>query len=109
AVRDAIPADRNGRVLDPPEMEAERIKEKERLKDWDAPDRQGYLYAEHADYHDFETCMLDNGWERVKYVPYGVAKLSKEQYLESHINYKRPDAYYERNQTRDRDFQNLND
>jgi hypothetical protein len=78
ALRDATPADPNslGRVPDPSTPEG-------RLADWDTPERDGYLYAEHADFHDFETCMLAGGWERVEYLPYDVATEARETYIDT--------------------------
>ena len=51
-----------------------------KLATWDTPKRDGYLYAEHADYHDFETCMDSKGWERVEYLPYDEAAKAREDY-----------------------------
>ena len=50
------------------------------LSRWDTPKRDGYLYAEHADYHDFETCMDSKGWERVEYLPYDEAAKARYDY-----------------------------
>ncbi len=51
------------------------------LDQWDSPDRDGYLYAEHLDYHDFETCMGAKGWERVEFLPYSAADKARDDYL----------------------------
>jgi hypothetical protein len=77
-VKDAIPTDKSGKLLDPDEKE---------LSDWDTPERDGHLLAEHSDYHDFDGCMLAKGWERIKYVPYDVADKSKHTWYVSHIDY----------------------
>ncbi len=79
AVKNAIPTTLKGRVLDPDQRE---------LDNWDEPERDEHLYAEHSDYHDFEGCMLAKGWERTLYVPYDVAEKSRENYLKAHIDYK---------------------
>ena len=68
SLRASTPADPDsqGRVPDPSTPEG-------RLAGWETPERDGYLYAEHSDFHDFETCMIASGWERVEYLPYDVA------------------------------------
>lgn len=108
AVRNAIPTDRHGRVLDPPEMDAEQERIRKEMEDWDTPERKGQLYAEHSDYHDIEGCMLAKGWERTKFVPYEVDKLAKDQYLASHIGNRPKDKYDDSSNTNNENFQNLN-
>ena len=78
AVKNAIPTDYRGRVLDSDEAQ---------LEDWDTPARDEHLYAEHNDYHDFEGCMLAKGWERVLYAPYDVATEARDNYVRAHIDY----------------------
>lgn len=51
------------------------------LAQWETPTRDGYLYAEHSNYHDFETCMMAKGWERIEHVPYDVAKEARTDYI----------------------------
>ena len=53
------------------------------LAQWETPERDGYLYAEHSDYHDFEECMMAKGWERVEYIPYDDAKQSRADYIDA--------------------------
>lgn len=53
-----------------------------RLSRFDTPVRDGYLYAEHVDYHDFETCMYAKGWERVDYLPTNAADQARQNYLD---------------------------
>lgn len=53
------------------------------LAEWEEPDRDGYLRAEYLDYDDFETCMMDKGWERINYVPYSVAEESRSDYIDA--------------------------
>lgn len=73
-VKDGIPAGKNGRVLDPDEK---------KLAGFDSKDRARYLLQEQTDYHDFETCMISKGWDRVKYVPYEVDERAKLNYFET--------------------------
>jgi hypothetical protein len=81
-IREAIPADtQNGVVPDPTSAEG-------RLKRWDTPKRDGYLYAEHFDYTDFESCMDFKGWERVERLPYERAELARKEYLNTLYGYK---------------------
>lgn len=51
------------------------------LAQWETPERDGYLYAEHSDYHDFETCMMAKGWERVEHMPYDIATQARRDYI----------------------------
>lgn len=60
-------------------------REEQALAEWETPDHDGYLLAEHGNYHDFESCMVDKGWERVEHVPYDVAEKSRENYLQTII------------------------
>ena len=78
AVKNAIPAGISGRVLDP---------DQKPMDDWDSPERDKHLYAEHADYHDFEGCMLAKGWERIEHVPYDVSKNARKNHLKAHVDY----------------------
>lgn len=55
------------------------------LAQWETPEREGYLRAEHLDYHDFETCMAYKGWQRLEHVPYDVAHRARENYIETII------------------------
>ncbi len=75
-VRQNVPADVVGGQVDPASPQGE-------LAEWESPTREGYLYAEHTEYHDFETCMMNKGWERIKTVPYDVARESRLSFLES--------------------------
>jgi len=77
AIRVATPGDmKNGKVPDPTTPEGE-------LAQWETPARDGMLRAEHLDYHDFRTCMMSKGWERVENVPYEVADRAREVYTET--------------------------
>lgn len=76
-IRRAIPANYNtGNTLE------ERTASQETLDQWDSPDKDGYLYGEHLDYHDFEGCMIYKGWERVEYLPYNELDRANKEYLD---------------------------
>jgi len=77
--KNAIPADIHGRVLDPDELA---------MTDWDTPERDGELLAEHGNYMDFESCMADKGWERIEHVPFDVANKGRENYVRNNLKYK---------------------
>ncbi len=80
-IRRAIPANYNsGNTL------GERTASQQKLDHWDTPHRDGYLYNEHLDYHDFETCMYAKGWERAEYLPYTDADKAREDYLKRSKN-----------------------
>lgn len=83
-IKNAIPVDYSGRVLNPDEQT---------MREWETPERDGELLSEHMDYHDFETCMLAKGWERVKHVPYDVAEKSRKAYLDAHTDYEYQSRY----------------
>lgn len=99
---DTIPP---GHVPDPARPEGS-------LAQWETPRRDGYLHAELFDYHDFESCMIYAGWERVEYLPYRTALRSRHDYIEGVLQ----DSY--RSKTGDRaratprrggDFDHLNE
>ncbi len=96
-LKDAIPAGGSGAIPDPDQVKTD-------LDDWDTPERNEHLFAEHTDYHDFDSCMDASGWERIKYVPFDVAEQSRENYLKSHVRYDYPPRA-EQNP----DFDHLND
>lgn len=79
AIKNGIPTDRNGRVLDPDQKELEK---------WDTPSHDESLLIEHGDYQDFEGCMLDKGWERVKFVGFKEDEASRQNYLRAHVDYE---------------------
>lgn len=78
AIRAATPANTrpDGSIPDPTMPEG-------KLESWDSPERDGYLYAEHSNYHDFETCMQYAGWERIEYLPYETADEARDTYLQA--------------------------
>lgn len=76
-IRKAIPAEtQNGRVPD-------KLLPDGRAAGWDSPKRDGYLYAEHFNYTDFESCMDYKGWERVEALPYAQATQARQDYLKT--------------------------
>ncbi|MBL4804502.1 MAG: hypothetical protein JKY71_06515 [Alphaproteobacteria bacterium] len=77
-LKDAIPTDLEGRTLDPDELA---------LRDYDMPEREKHLFAEHSDYTDFEGCMYERGWERVEHAPFAVTRVGRENYLRAHVDY----------------------
>ena len=88
-IREILPADtQNGKVPDPNTADG-------RLKKWDSPKRDGYLYAEHFNYTDFEGCMDYKGWERVENLPYERSKIARDDYMETLYGYKGHSKYPE--------------
>lgn len=84
AIKNAIPAetwDKDGKKINPDSPAG-------RMADYDSPERNGYLMAEHLDYHDFDGCMRAKGWERVKYMNYETADRARDTYLDA-IGYQR--------------------
>lgn len=81
------------------------------LEAWDTPEYHGYLRREHSNYHDFESCMRDKGWERTMYVPYDMATESRDVYLDSlkHLEKEKPDEDDKTITVRDRAYSGLNE
>ncbi len=99
AVKNAIPEYAEGVVLNSDEA---------KLAGVDFPERDKDLFAEHSDYIDFEGCMLANGWERIKYVPYDVVGQSNENFKKTHTSTR--DAYKKKKKSSKGDaYSNLND
>ncbi len=102
AVKDAIPEYLDGLTLS---------KDEATLAGWDSPERDKELFAEHSDYIDFEGCMLAKGWERIKYVPFDVAKDARDNYTNTHTAYRYEEDKIEsknRKNKRKDDYSNLN-
>lgn len=78
-IKNAIPTDIKGRVLNPDEQELRRV---------DTPERDGYLFSEHKNYEDFEGCMREQGWERTQSVSYKTAARAKKNFFANHIDFK---------------------
>ncbi len=100
AVKDAIPEYAKGMVLS---------EEEARLAGWDTPERDEELFAEHGDYIDFEGCMLANGWERIKYVPFDVHKQAVKNYKNAHTSTRPKKSKSYKSTHTDDDFGGLND
>ncbi len=100
SVRDPIPEYAAGLILSEDEA---------RIAGWDTPERDEQLFVEHAEYTDFEGCMLYRGWERIKYVPYDVEEQARENYLEAHSSYKSEAEKKEFVRKRNADWAHLND
>ena len=84
AIRQVMPTNyNNGNTLN------DRTAAQQELDEWDTPERDGYLYAEHLDYHDFETCMYAKGWERVDYLSHTDIDKAREDYLKNTGRYKK--------------------
>lgn len=66
---------------------------RQKLMDWDTPERDGALLTEPDQYADFETCMKAKGWERTMYVPYDTAERGAEAYVETHVDLKNRTKY----------------
>ncbi len=79
-LRDAVPA--------APGSDIVLSKDEIALANYEEPERQRFLLAEHGNYHDFETCMIFKGWERVKHVPFDVAHRARENYMKNHVDYE---------------------
>ncbi len=79
SLRNAIPTEKDGSFKNPDDH---------KLTEWDTPEHDRHLLAEHSDYHDFEGCMLTKGWERVEYLPFDRAHKSRDNYLKSHVDYE---------------------
>ncbi len=88
SLRNTIPPDKSTQGMTPDEK---------KMADWESPDHDGALLAEHSDYHDFETCMGDKGWERVDDVPFTVAKEARTNYFGANAKYDHTDPATERN------------
>ena len=78
-IKEAIPTNAKGRILDPDEMEMKRV---------DSLERDGYLFAEHKNYTDFESCMDHAGWERTTVVSYEAVERAEKNFFANHINFK---------------------
>jgi len=78
-IKDAIPTNSKGRILTPDEMEMKTI---------DSPERDGYLFAEHKNYSDFESCMTHAGWERTTTVSYQAVDRAKKNFFANHVDFK---------------------
>lgn len=78
-IKDAIPTNHRGRILNPDEMELNRV---------DTPERDGYLFAEHKNYQDFESCMRHAGWERTRTITYAATERAESNFFANHVRFK---------------------
>jgi len=72
------------RQTTPPDTHSEyhrALKASGDLDYYDTPTRMGEHMVSHTDFHDFESCMRDKGWERVNYVRYQTEMKSKETFI----------------------------
>lgn len=72
------------RETTPPDTHSEyhrALKASGNLSHYDTPTRYGDHMVSHTDFHDFESCMRESGWERVNFVRYQSAQKSKETYV----------------------------
>ncbi len=103
-LKDTIPTDYHGRVLNPSELD---------MYEWDSPERDGAMLAEMGDYYDFESCMRSKGWERIQYVPYKISQQAKENYRKVHVRMKShdemTDADVKKKYSSPSDFDELNE
>jgi hypothetical protein len=67
---------------------------------WDSPYRDGPMYTEYLDYHDFETCMQYKGWARVDYVKPDVAKRAIDTHNETILGIPTPSFMKDKNEHR---------
>jgi len=84
AIKESVPAetwdvDANKVVPGSPES---------RMGSWDTPERDGYMRTEMYDFHDFEGCMTNKGWERVRDVNHRTDQVARETYLDT-IGYEK--------------------
>ena len=90
-IRRSVPANYNsGNEIDT------RTASQHELDVWDTPERNGFLYSEHLEYSDFETCMGAKGWERVEHLPYSESDVARKEYLERYQSNKKRKALGER-------------
>ena len=50
---------------------------------YDTPTRYGDKKVDHADFHDYESCMRTKGWERVRYIRYQTLAKSHKTYTDT--------------------------
>lgn len=50
---------------------------------YDTPTRYGDKKVAHSDFHDYESCMRSQGWERVRYVRYQSLTKANKTYAET--------------------------
>ena len=82
---------------------------------WNVPQRFGYRYVDHSEYHDFDSCMRHKGWKRVSYTDYKSMSLSHDTFdklKKDRLGYETSGDMVRRDgggkATSDPDFRNLN-
>lgn len=76
AIRETTPPDTHGDYR-------QALKASGDLDYYDTPTRYGDKKVDHADFHDFDSCMRVKGWERVRYVRYQTKAKSEKVYKQS--------------------------
>lgn len=56
------------------------LRESGDLAAFETPEHHKDLHVDHSNYYDFESCMRDRGWERVRAVRYQVDKKAQQNY-----------------------------
>jgi hypothetical protein len=102
-LRDAVPAANKGGV--PPDPDTPEGK----LAQWDSPQRYGPVRMEHKDFHDFESCMHNHGWERVEYMPKQRKKRARDDYIKGIVGQDKLEKREEIKQKRQQRDDNFND
>ena len=62
--------------------------DKQILSKVDTPERDGYLFAEHKNYTNFESCMDHAGWERTSNITPETAERSRRNFFANHVSFK---------------------
>lgn len=57
-----------------------------RLRNWDTPERNGALRAEHTPYHTVEKCMEHKGWQRARALSYDEIERGQSGYYQMYYN-----------------------
>ena len=76
----------------------------EKLSEFETPDRIGFERREFLEYHDFESCMISKGWERIEYVPYDVADRALDTFTRTHALFRESDNPKERDPVKASEF-----
>jgi hypothetical protein len=76
ALRETMPPDTHSEYFGP-------LKASGDLSYYDTPTRYGDKKVDHADFHDYESCMRSKGWERVRYVRYQTMSTANKTYTDT--------------------------
>ncbi len=99
-IKNAIPVTPDGRVLNPDELA---------MREVDTPERDGYLFAEHKNYSDFEGCMDFAGWERTRSLTYDMSLRAEHNFFANHVNYKDMRDHHDKGEDKSLDSAEYND